>query len=225
MACRPALGCRPIAIRDERVDETVADEALMLAFKAGDARAFEQLVRRHRAAVFNFLLRLSGQRQRAEDLLQETWLRVIRGAAAYEAKAKFTTWVYTIARNLFMDHRRREGHRRAESLDAAESPADERPLGERVATADASPDRAAHNAAMRPLIERALARLPDEQREVFLLREYSGVPFKEIAQVTGVSENTVKSRMRYALEGLRRSLAQLGVDGDWALEPARSTGP
>jgi RNA polymerase sigma-70 factor (ECF subfamily) len=65
-------------------------------------------------------------------------------------------------------------------------------------------------------LERALASLPEEQREVFILREYSGIPFKDIAEVTGVSENTVKSRMRYALEGLRRRLAELGVDGDLA---------
>jgi RNA polymerase sigma-70 factor (ECF subfamily) len=214
----------PTAIRGESVAESDADEALMLAFRAGDARAFEQLVRRHRAAVFNFLLRLSGNRQRADDLLQETWLKVVRAAPAYEVKAKFTTWVYTIARNLFMDDRRKEGNRRAESLDAAGPASDDRPLSERIPSADAAPDRAAHSAALRPLIERALARLPPEQREVFLLREYHGVPFKEIAAVTGASENTVKSRMRYALEGLRKSLAQLGVESDRALEPARSAG-
>ena len=130
----------------------------MLAFKAGDARAFEQLVRRHRGAVFNFLLRLSGQRQRAEDLLQETWLKVLRGAATYEARAKFTTWVYTIARNLCMDALRKESYRRAESLDAEDPAGDGRALAERVPSSDAAPDRAAHNAAVRPLIGRVLAK-------------------------------------------------------------------
>jgi RNA polymerase sigma-70 factor (ECF subfamily) len=208
------------------VAESIADEALMLAFKAGDARAFEQLVRRHRGAVFNFLLRLSGQRQRAEDLLQETWLKVVRGAATYEARAKFTTWAYTIARNLCMDALRKESYRRAESLEALDPTADgARPLAERVPSGEAAPDRAAHNSAVRPLIERALTKLPAEQREVFLLREYHGVPFKEIAAVTGVSENTVKSRMRYALEALRRHLEELGVEGDMAPEPVRSTAP
>ncbi len=198
----------------------------MLAFKAGDARAFEQLARRHRGAVFNFLLRLSGQRQRAEDLLQETWLKVVRGAATYEARAKFTTWVYTIARNLCMDALRKESYRRAESLEAKDPVADDaRSLAERIPSGESAPDRAAHNAAIRPLIGRALAKLPAEQREVFLLREYHGVQFKEIAVVTGVSENTVKSRMRYALEALRRHLEELGVDGDMAPEPVRSTAP
>jgi RNA polymerase sigma-70 factor (ECF subfamily) len=207
------------------VTESIADETLMRAFKAGDARAFEQLVRRHRAGVFNFLLRLSGQRQRAEDLLQETWIKVIRNAAGWEPKAKFTTWLYTIARNLCMDALRKEGYRKAESLDASSGAGDdERTLGERLPSGGAAPDREAHNAAMRPLIERALAALPAEQREVFVLREYCGTPFKEIAEVTGTPENTVKSRMRYALESLRRSLSEMGVDGDLADDDAaRST--
>lgn len=201
--------------------ESVADEKLMLAYKAGDVRAFEQLVRRHRGAVFNFLLRLSGNnRQRAEDLLQETWLKVVRSAGTYEARAKFTTWVYTIARNLCMDALRKDSYRKADSLDAPAGDAeDERTLGERVPSPDAGPDRAAHSAAARPVLERALSKLPPEQREVFLLREYHGVQFKEIAEVTGVPENTVKSRMRYALEALRRHLGEAGLDGDMAEEP------
>ncbi|XXF80617.1 RNA polymerase sigma factor [Myxococcaceae bacterium GXIMD 01537] len=198
-----------------------SDEGLMLAFRGGDARAFEALVRRHRTPVFNFILRQTGQRARAEDVLQETWLKVVRSAREYEPKAKFTTWLYTIARNLCVDSARKESYRQTASLEApaggAES-AEGRPLGEGLPDEGASPERSAHNARVRPLLERALAGLPEEQREVFVLREYSGIPFKDIAEVTGVSENTVKSRMRYALEGLRRRLAELGVDGDLADE-------
>lgn len=190
----------------------------MLAFKAGDARAFETLVRRHRTPVFNFILRFMGHRARAEDVLQETWLKVVRSAREYEPKAKFTTWLYTIARNLCVDSARKESYRQASSLEAptgAGAGGDEgRPLGEGLPDTGVSPERGAYNARLRPLLERALASLPEEQREVFVLREYSGIAFKEIAEVTGVSENTVKSRMRYALEGLRRRLAEMGVDGD-----------
>lgn len=186
----------------------------MLAFRKGDARAFKTLVQRHRAAVFNFILRFTGHRQRAEDLLQETWLKVVRSSADWEPKARFTTWVFTIARNLCVDSARKESYRQAESLDAPQGEDDGRSLSEQVADGErAAPDRAAHAARMRPLIEKALASLPEEQREVFLLREYQGIGFKEIAEVTGVNENTVKSRMRYALEGLRKRLAELGVDG------------
>lgn len=192
----------------------------MLAFKSGDARAMAALVGRHRQAVFNFILRYVGHRQRAEDLLQETWLKVVRGGTDYQPKARFTTWVYTIARNLCVDSARKESYRRTDSLDApAGADGDGRELVEVVPDDGASaPDRLAHNARLRPLLTGALAALPIEQREVFLLREYHGVGFKEIAQVTGVNENTVKSRMRYALEGLRRFLDERGVDGEFLAE-------
>jgi RNA polymerase sigma-70 factor (ECF subfamily) len=192
------------------------DEQLMLAFKAGDARAFATLVTRHRQAVYNFILRYVGQRQRAEDVLQETWLKVVRSSSEYEPRAKFTTWVFTIARNLCVDSARKESYRKADSLDAPTSEDGEgRTLGELVPDDEgASPDRAAHNVRLRPLLVKAIEGLPPEQREVFLLREYQGIGFKEIAEVTGVNENTVKSRMRYALEGLRKRLADLGVDGE-----------
>lgn len=190
----------------------------MLAFRSGNARAFETLVRRHRGPVFNFILRYVGVKARAEDLLQETWLKVVRGANEYEPRAKFTTWVYTIARNLCVDSARKESYRQTDSLDAPVTAAEEdgRTLGEELADAGASPDRSAHNVRVRPLIEKALMSLPHEQREVFILREYNGIAFKDIATVTGVPENTVKSRMRYALESLRKKLTELGVEGDMA---------
>jgi RNA polymerase sigma-70 factor (ECF subfamily) len=188
----------------------------MLAFRSGDARAFHTLVQRHRQAVYNFIFRYVGHRQRAEDVLQETWLKVVRSSSEYEPKARFTTWVFTIARNLCVDAARKESYRQTDSLDAPVGGDDEgRELGQLVADDGAAgPDRAANNARLRPLLNRALSALPPEQREVFLLREYQGIGFKEIAEVTGVNENTVKSRMRYALEGLRKRLAELGVDGE-----------
>jgi RNA polymerase sigma-70 factor, ECF subfamily len=204
-----------------------SDERLMLAFQAGDARAFETLVRKHRTPVFNFILRFVGHRARAEDVLQETWLKVVRSAGEYTPKAKFTTWLYTIARNLCVDSARKESYRQASSLEAPATGTDGdegRPLGEGLPDTGASPERGAYNARLRPLLERALASLPEEQREVFILREYSGIPFKDIAEVTGVSENTVKSRMRYALDGLRRRLAEMGVDGDLAEDGRTVTG-
>jgi RNA polymerase sigma-70 factor (ECF subfamily) len=191
----------------------------MLAFRGGEARAFELLVLRYRGPVFNFIYRYTGHRPKAEDLLQESWLRVIRGAQEYQAKSRFTTWLYTIARNLCVDHARKEAFRASESLDGPAVEDDDgkvRPLTDLVADGRAMPDRAAHNLRLRPLLEQAIISLPSEQREVFLLREYSGVGFKEIAVVTGVPENTVKSRMRYALEALRKNLEELGVDGDLA---------
>ncbi len=192
-----------------------SDERLMLRFQAGDVRAFEELVRRHRTPVFSFLLRLGGDRGRAEDLCQETFLRVVRGAAAWEERAPFRTWLFTLARNLAFDDARRRAFRRTEPLDdpaRAAEPSD-----------DPGPEAAAEGALLRPRLEAALAALPEEQREVFLLREYAGLRFHEIAEVTGTPENTVKSRMRYALEALRERLEALGVAPDAA--PSRSAAP
>jgi RNA polymerase sigma-70 factor (ECF subfamily) len=198
----------------------------MHAFRGGDPRAFEALVVRHRAPVYNFILRLAGSPARAEDILQETWLKVVRGAQDWQPKARFTTWVYTIARNLCVDSARKETYRKTDSLDAPQGAGGEgRALGEAVVDeGSARPDRGAYNQRLRPMIERALLALPAEQREVFLLREYSGIPFKEIAEVTGVPEPTVKSRMRYALEGLRKSLREWGVDGDMAADGRTAAG-
>lgn len=203
------------------MESELSDEQLMLAFRDGSTGAFEELVRRHRGRVFNFILRQTNHRARSEDLLQETWLKVVRGARTYQPSALFTTWIFTIARNLCVDSARKESYRLADSLDAPVGRADGsegRALGEFLPDGGVAPDRGAHNVRLRPLLEKALASLPEEQREVFVLREYSGVAFKEIATVTGVSENTVKSRMRYALEALRKRLFELGVDGDLADE-------
>jgi len=193
-----------------------SDERLMLRFQAGDVRAFEELVRRHRTPLFSFLLRLTGDRGRAEDLCQETFLRVVRAAERWEPRALFRTWLYAVARNQAFDDARRQAFRRTEALDdPARAPA---------ASDDPAPDRAADAALVRPKLEAALAALPAEQREVFLLREHAGLRFHEIAEVTGVPENTVKSRMRYALEALRAKLEALGV-GPGADGEARSATP
>ncbi len=191
-----------------------SDEQLMLRFQAGDVGAFEDLVRRHRSPVYSFLVRLTGDRSRAEDLCQETFLRAVRAAERWEPRALFRTWLYAVARNQAFDDARRQAFRRADPLDEATRAAQpsEAP----------GPDRAAEAALLRPKLEAALAALPPEQREVFLLREHAGLRFHEIAEVTGVPENTVKSRMRYALEALRVSLEALGVAPDRGAAAERS---
>jgi RNA polymerase sigma-70 factor (ECF subfamily) len=169
-------------------------------------------MRRHRAPVFTFLARLTGDRGRAEDLLQETWMRVIGAAARWEPRARFRTWLYAVARNLAADEARRAVHRRAEPLDAPREGG--RSLADGIVGDCPPPDSSAEGALLRPKILAALASLPEEQREVFLLREHAGVGFAEIAEITGAPVPTVKSRMRYALEGLRRRLAELGVSAE-----------
>jgi RNA polymerase sigma-70 factor, ECF subfamily len=182
----------------------------MLAYQAGDSRAFAQLLERHRRPIFNFLVRSVGDTNQAEDLLQEVFLRVVRGAEGYQRQAKFTTWLYTIARNLCVDAQRRGKFRKTTSLDAPGHEGSDgeegSPLIDRIADSQQGTERQAIGRELRVKMEQAIARLPTDQREVFLMREMSGMPFKDIADVVGCPENTIKSRMRYALERLREEL-------------------
>lgn len=199
------------------------DEELLALYQQGDAGAFERLLRRHRGPLFTFLVRMLGNREKAEDLAQEAFLRIVKGAAGWEQRARFKTWLYTIARNLCVDQSRRDRFRRAESLDERGGPdgAEDGPARiERVPGDGIGPERGAESARLRPVLARALSALPEEQREVFVLRELSGLQFKEIAEAVGVNENTVKSRMRYALEGLRKHLEAAGVDAAAAADEA-----
>lgn len=193
----------------------------MAAFASGDAAAFEVLVHRHKRGVFNFLYRSVGRPSRAEELLQEVFVRVIRSKDRYQASAKFTTWLYSIARNLCVDESRRAKFRDHASIDAPRKGRDGEagtPMVAQLASKDVPTDEAAEAPTIRARLREAVAALPDEQREVFLLRQISGLSFREIAQTVGIPENTVKSRMRYALEKLRVELADLRAE-----EPAAKT--
>jgi len=185
----------------------LADEDLMLEFGKGNPAAFEILLKRHQAPVFRYILRFISNRAQAEELSQEVFLRVCKVAGRYSKKAKFTTWLYTIARNLCIDHKRRTVNRVELSLERT-GEEDDRSLADRLPDTNrimASSELVRDE--FRRKLEEALATLPDEQREVFTMREFSGLKFREIADVLEVSENTVKSRMRYALETLRGHLA------------------
>lgn len=192
--------------------QSASDEALMSAYRAGDHRAFEQLVLRHSRGIYNFILRSVRSAARAEELLQEVLVRVIRSKDRYHRSAKFTTWVYTIARNLCVDESRRARFRDHDSLDAPMRRGGRRRRGSRLAgmSSDQMPtDLAAEVPRLRRRLARAVDRLPVEQREVFLMRQLGGLSFREIGVAVDAPENTVKSRMRYALEKLRQELADL----------------
>jgi RNA polymerase sigma-70 factor (ECF subfamily) len=186
---------------------TESDETLVARFQAGDRTAFTQLVRRHQGPLYHFAFRQLRSQPAAEDVVQETFVRVVQNAADFKNEARFTTWVYTITRNLCIDQLRKRAHRKHPSLDESRGEErDGRTLGELVADKKADVERQAVSIEMQEQIARAVEKLPDDQREVFLMREVSNLPFKEIAEITGVPENTVKSRMRYALERLQEAL-------------------
>ncbi len=197
----------------------------MAAYQQGDTRAFEALLKRHRRPMFNFLYRHVGNGTLAEDLLQDVFLRVIRSAARYSPRAKFTTWLYTIARNQSIDALRKRKHRRHASLDQPRGKDPEgRTLMERLPGRGDDGFERTDAAEITVRVEEALGGLSQQQREVFVMREFKRLPFKEIARVVGVSENTIKSRMRYALENLRLALADYAGDipGGADPVPARS---
>ena len=181
----------------------------MTAYGRGDVAAFDVLLKRHQRPIYNFLLRHVGNPAAAEDLVQEVFMRVIKGAAGYKQQAKFTTWLYTIARNLCVDFARRSKHRRAASLDQPLGRGDDGPgptIGDLTADRGPNVERQVVSQRLQDRIQQAIGELSEEQREVFLMRETLNLPFKEIAEIVQCPENTVKSRMRYALEQLRRAL-------------------
>jgi len=188
----------------------LTDEALMIRFQRGDRAAFAVLVRRHQSPLYNFALRHLRAPQVAEDVVQDAFVRVVQSAAEFKHEARFTTWVYTITRNLCIYQLRKRALRKHPSLDQGKpgEEGDGPTLGEQTADVRASVEREATGAELKERIAKAVEALPEEQREVFLMREVANLPFKEIAEVTGVPENTVKSRMRYALERLQQALSE-----------------
>jgi RNA polymerase sigma-70 factor (ECF subfamily) len=170
------------------------DEELMLAYGGGDAGAFDTLYRRHRGALYRFVLRAIKQRPAAEELFQEVWIRVIEARGRYVPQARFTTWLYTIAHNLLVDHWRKKG------LTLVQLDEDD-PV--------AAPDNPAKQAEARESLARflhALESLPAAQREAFLLHEEAGFSVAQIAAATGSNEEAAKSRLRYAMVKLKAAV-------------------
>ena len=181
--------------------EQVADEQLMLRYRDGDAAAFETLYGRHRGGVFRYVLRQVGLRSTAEEVFQEIWMKIISSRARYRVETRFATFLYHIAHNCVVDHFRRKTPLHLISLDDVEGEALEvaGPAGER-------PERVVALRQSAAKLLNALALLPPEQREVFLLHEEGGLTLEEIATVTSTGRETVKSRLRYALARLREGI-------------------
>jgi RNA polymerase sigma-70 factor (ECF subfamily) len=184
-----------------------SDEQLMLAYQQGDTRAFETLLTRHEKGVYGFALRMLGDSMLAEEVAQESFLRVIQSASRYTAKASFRNYLYRIARNLCIDLlRKRPREPRTPDLDAG-SPG----TPEGIPNGNPGPEHNVGAAQLRSAIRRALATLPEDQREAFLLKEVKGMKLQDVAAITGANLNTVKSRLRYALTRLREHLADQGI--------------
>jgi len=175
------------------------DEALMLAWAGGDLRAFEALYGRHRSRLYSFLLRQLRDGALADEMFQDVWQRVIAARAGWQPEAAFTTWLFRIAHNRLNDHWRAARHRPAAPIDADERVA---------AIADArTPETQLSEFEQRRQLQLAMEQLPPEQREVLQLRLEQELSLEEIAEITGVGRETVKSRLRYAMDKLRTGLS------------------
>lgn len=185
-------------------DEAVpTDEMLMQAFAAGDAHAFETLYDRHALSVWRFVQRSVHDAALADDLVQDVWFSLVRQAPNYEPRARFRTWLFTLAHHRMVDHWRTHKHHTSLDADTEDGAA----LADTLA-ADSGfgPVRQLQSREQAQALLDALAALPLPQREAFLLQAEAGLSLAEIAQTTGVSAETAKSRLRYARERLRHTL-------------------
>jgi len=180
---------------------TEKDEDLMLLVQQGDSDAFRALFDRHQRPLFGFVYRLVPDIQHTESIVQDTFLRMLKNASAYRYPEHFTTWLYTIARNLCIDFRRKKGTFAPSLTEAVESVTPSR---------SKSPFAAAESQEEADRLHEAVSALPEIYREVIMLRVFDKMPFKQISQITQCPESTVRSRMSYALNMLRKQLATQG---------------
>lgn len=181
------------------------DEELMQRYRDGDAHAFETLYARHKGPVYRYILRQCGVAAQAEELFQDIWMNLIKARSRYEPRARFTTWLYTLAHNRLVDHYRRQ----AAGVPISYDDDPDEPLIEQVADSEVrQPDNEFERRRQVQQLLGLLAQLPEAQRETFLLREEGGLSLEEIAQATGVNPETAKSRLRYALARLRQGMKE-----------------
>ena len=181
--------------------EASSDESLLARYREGDGKAFEILYARHRQSLYRFLLGLSGKPELAEEVYQETWLSLIRSASQPQGRATFRTWLFQIARNRLIDHWRKHGAHQPlhDSYDEqSHAVSDDANDPEQLLSLSRDSQR----------LDSALQALPTDQREVFLLRAHGDLDLAQIASLTETPLETVKSRLRYAQQKLRRLLAE-----------------
>lgn len=189
-----------------------SDEMLIDLYNHGDIHALEELIARYQKPLYSFLWRLTASGASVEELFQETWLKVIRHASTFN-RNRFKGWIFTIAHNLVVDGiRTQRGHL---SLDKTSDYSDgTQTLVDTLPAPGPGPDRIAARGDLKLAIAKALASLPPEQQEVFVLRMEADMSFKEIAEIQKTSINTALARMQYALTKMRTLLESDHADSE-----------
>src|SRR5919108_1456871 len=195
------------------------DAALMLRVKRGDREAFEELVDKYKQPVLNVLYRMLGDATEAEDLAQNVFVQVFRSAQRYRVSARFSTWLFTIARNLCLNEIRRRSRHPTQSFDAAHSEQEDQPLRQFEDAKTFSPPDALLHEELEGKIQQALAGLPANQRIAILLCREEELSYEEIAQVLGCSLSATKSLIHRGRETLKQKLKPYLRSGAWKGPP------
>ncbi len=191
------------------------DAGLMLRVKRGDRQAFEALVNKYKQPVINLIYRTLGDAHEAEDLAQNVFVQVYKSADRYRATAKFTTWLFTIARNLCLNEIRRRSRHRAESLDAPHPEHEDQPRHQFEDHKTFSPPDALLHGELEEKIQRALSNLPENQRVAILLCRQDELSYEDIAKVLGCSLSATKSLIHRGREALKQKLKPYLRTGVW----------
>ncbi len=179
------------------------DKELFDLWLKGDKRGFERLYEKYKYRVFGFLMKMTGDRDRAEDLLQDTFIAALRNAEQFDRNRSFLSWIFGIAHKRAIDYFR---HAKVETEHESDT-------GGSVGRELDAPDKSLDKKRMRSVIAEAAQQLDPLQREVFLLRELADVPFKDIARIMDCPLNTALGRMRLALRNIRKELQKRGIHG------------
>src|SRR4051812_7153093 len=194
------------------------DAALMLRVREGDRAAFETLVEKYKQPVINLVSRVIGDFTEAEDVAQHVFVQVFKSAHRYEVTAKFSTWLFTIARNLSLNEIRRRSRHRADSLDETFADDDEHPMRQAPDTRAAGPTETLLHDELEAKVEEAIADLPEKQRTALLMCRNEEFSYEEIARVVGCSLSATKSLIHRARETLKERLKPYLRSGAWREE-------
>lgn len=202
-----------------------SDVELMIRLRDGDQEAFDELYRMYERPLLNFFYRLCWDRDAAEDLMQETFLRLWRSAPRYTPSGKFSTFLFQIAKNHFLNQKDRLTRERTKlSLDSSREEEDGASGGIDFPAATAEPDAGIRDRELQDRIRKAIAGLGEKHRMVFVLAQYHGMKYQEISEVLDIPVGTVKSRMSYAERALRESLADYLGGDDIATKGSKTSG-